>query len=151
MVLFDLKQIWFRIRTGIYPTNLETLTIDNTSSMDVEALFCFLNEVEPAKAAFFLEPTEMILKPGESKVKLNDLFPSFVFIIPMLRYSKSWLIHHVKVTSKIHSFVVSKKILSRLFINYHVMAAHRTCKSNHHPSISVKFYSTGKFRSFSRK
>ncbi len=36
--------------------------------MDVEALFCFLNEIEPSKAAFFLEPTEMLLKPGESKV-----------------------------------------------------------------------------------
>jgi hypothetical protein len=36
--------------------------------MDVEALFCLLNEVEPAKAAFFLEPSEMTLKPGESKV-----------------------------------------------------------------------------------
>ncbi len=37
--------------------------------MEVEALFCFLNEVETSKAAFFLEPTEMTLKPGESKVK----------------------------------------------------------------------------------
>ena len=36
--------------------------------MDVEALFCFLNEVEPSKAAFFLEPTTLNLKPGESKV-----------------------------------------------------------------------------------
>ena len=36
--------------------------------MDVEALFCFLNEVEPSKAAFMIEPTEMHLKSGESKV-----------------------------------------------------------------------------------
>jgi hypothetical protein len=59
---------FFRIRSGVYPGNFETLTIDNTSPMDVEALFCFLNEVEPSKAAFFLDPTEMFLKPGESKV-----------------------------------------------------------------------------------
>lgn len=58
----------YRVRAGVYPSNLETLTIDNTSPMDVEALFCFMNEVEPTKAAFFLEPTEMTLKPGESKV-----------------------------------------------------------------------------------
>jgi hypothetical protein len=66
----------FRIRTGIYPSNLETLTIDNTSPMDVEALFSFLNEVEPSKAAFFLEPTEMLLKPGESKVEKRKFFLS---------------------------------------------------------------------------
>lgn len=58
-----------KIRSGVYLSNLETLTIDNTSPMDVEALFCFLNEVEPSKVAFFLEPTEMTLKPGESKVR----------------------------------------------------------------------------------
>ncbi|CAF3973374.1 unnamed protein product, partial [Rotaria sp. Silwood1] len=57
-----------KIRTGIYSNNIETLTIDNTSPMDVEALFCFLNEVESSKAAFFLEPTEMHLKSGESKI-----------------------------------------------------------------------------------
>ena len=57
-----------RIRAGVYQTNIETLTIDNTSPMDVEALFCFLNEVEQSKAAFFLDPTEMHLKSGESKV-----------------------------------------------------------------------------------
>ncbi|CAF1106189.1 unnamed protein product [Rotaria sordida] len=56
-----------KIRAGTYPSNIETLTIDNTSPMDVEALFCFLNEVEPSKAAFFLEPSEMHLKSGESK------------------------------------------------------------------------------------
>ncbi|CAF0941486.1 unnamed protein product [Adineta steineri] len=56
-----------KIRTGIYPSNLETLTIANTSPMDVEALFCFYNEVDPSKAVFFVEPTEMQLKPGESK------------------------------------------------------------------------------------
>ncbi|CAF3333375.1 unnamed protein product, partial [Rotaria sp. Silwood2] len=56
-----------KIRTGNYPNNIESLIIDNTSPMDVEALFCFLNEVEPAKAAFFLEPSEMHLKSGESK------------------------------------------------------------------------------------
>jgi hypothetical protein len=42
--------------------------------MDVEALFCFLNEIEASKAAFFLEPTEMLLKPGESKVKKNKKY-----------------------------------------------------------------------------
>jgi hypothetical protein len=42
--------------------------------MDVEALFCFLNEVEPSKAAFFLDPVEMTLKPGESKVKKKHNF-----------------------------------------------------------------------------
>ncbi|CAF4750068.1 unnamed protein product, partial [Rotaria socialis] len=57
-----------KIRSGTYQTNVETLTIDNTSPMDVEALFCFLYEVEPSKAAFFLDPTEMHLKSGESKV-----------------------------------------------------------------------------------
>ncbi|CAF3321831.1 unnamed protein product [Rotaria socialis] len=56
-----------KIRSGTYQTNVETLTIDNTSPMDVEALFCFLYEVEPSKAAFFLDPTEMHLKSGESK------------------------------------------------------------------------------------
>jgi len=80
----SLKNIFFfRIRTGIYPSNLETLTIDNTSPMDVEALFCFLNEVEPSKAVFFLEPTEMHLKPGESKVKQKpySLVLLFCFLI----------------------------------------------------------------------
>ncbi len=57
-----------RIRAGIYPSNLETLTISNTSPMDVEALFCFHNDVDPSKAVFFVEPTEIHLKPGESKV-----------------------------------------------------------------------------------
>jgi hypothetical protein len=41
--------------------------------MDVEALFCFLNEVEPSKAAFFLDPVEMTLKPGETKVKKKSI------------------------------------------------------------------------------
>jgi hypothetical protein len=53
----------------MYPGNVETLTIDNTSPMDVEALFCFLTDTDPSKAVFFLEPTEMHLKPGESKVR----------------------------------------------------------------------------------
>lgn len=59
----------FRIKAGVYPSNMETLTIDNTSPMEVEALFCFLNEVEQTKVAFYLEPSEMTLKPGESKVR----------------------------------------------------------------------------------
>ncbi|CAF1632179.1 unnamed protein product, partial [Didymodactylos carnosus] len=54
-----------RIRAGIYPSNLESITISNTSPMDADILFCFLNEVEVSKVAFFIEPTEMVLKPGE--------------------------------------------------------------------------------------
>lgn len=48
--------------------------------MDVEALFCFINEVEPSKAAFFLEPAEMILKPGESKVKKLRKFSGEMYL-----------------------------------------------------------------------
>ena len=49
--------------------------------MSVHALFCFLNEVEPSKAAFFLEPTEIHLKLGKSQVrKINQLFNHLLFL-----------------------------------------------------------------------
>lgn len=46
--------------------------------MDVEALFCFLNEVEQMKSAFYLEPNEMHLKSGESKVLRNNRKDKFI-------------------------------------------------------------------------
>ena len=44
--------------------------IFNSSPMDSEISFCFLEDnVDKAELCFFLEQTDMVLKPNETKVK----------------------------------------------------------------------------------
>lgn len=45
---------------------METLTISNTSVMEADVLFSFKDDF--SAATFLVEPAQMVLKPGESKV-----------------------------------------------------------------------------------
>ncbi len=59
-----------RVREGKFPEFQESLTIQNGSPLDAEVSFCFLDEVQTADKAescFYLEPSEISLKPSESK------------------------------------------------------------------------------------
>ncbi|KAJ8785780.1 hypothetical protein J1605_006740 [Eschrichtius robustus] len=57
-----------KYKSSLFPGNMETLTILNSSPMVVEVSFCFQNDVKAN--TYFLEPVNMILKPSE-KQKLN--------------------------------------------------------------------------------
>ena len=60
-----------RCREGKFPEYVETLNIQNVSSLDADVYFCFLDEAtEKAEPCFFLEPSELFLKPNETKVML---------------------------------------------------------------------------------
>ncbi len=58
-----------RYREGRYPENTEVLTISNTSMMETEVSFCF--QYDHNATTFLLEPTNVVLQPGESKVSLR--------------------------------------------------------------------------------
>ncbi|XP_032469168.1 hydrocephalus-inducing protein homolog [Phocoena sinus] len=57
-----------KYKSSLFPENMETLTILNSSPMVVEVSFCFENDVKAN--TYFLEPVNMILNPSE-KQKLN--------------------------------------------------------------------------------
>ncbi|XP_054934895.1 hydrocephalus-inducing protein homolog [Physeter macrocephalus] len=57
-----------KYKSSLFPGNMETLTILNSSPVVVEVSFCFQKDVKAN--TYFLEPVNMILKPGE-KQKLN--------------------------------------------------------------------------------
>lgn len=57
-----------RCREGKFPEYQETLTIQNSSPLESEVSFCFLDETnEKNDNCFLIEPTEMTLKPNETK------------------------------------------------------------------------------------
>ena len=57
-----------RCKEGKFPEYEETLTIQNVSPIDAEVNFCFLEEnVEKNDICFYLEPSELMLKPNETK------------------------------------------------------------------------------------
>lgn len=51
----------------MFPGNMETLTILNNSPMVAELFFCFQHDIKAN--TYFLEPVNMILKPGEKQVQ----------------------------------------------------------------------------------
>ena len=53
-----------RYKEGKYPENMETFNITNTSPLDADISFCFLNDSRGD--TFLLEPPTALLKPGES-------------------------------------------------------------------------------------
>lgn len=53
-----------RYREGKYPENMETFSILNTSPLEADISFCFLNDSKGE--TYLLEPPTMLLKPGES-------------------------------------------------------------------------------------
>ena len=55
-----------RYREGRYPENMETLIISNPGNMDSQVEFCF--KTDSNASTFLLEPPNMTLQPGESKV-----------------------------------------------------------------------------------
>ncbi|XP_026975142.1 hydrocephalus-inducing protein homolog [Sagmatias obliquidens] len=57
-----------KYKSSLFPENMETLTILNSSPMVVEVSFCFQNDVKAN--TYFLEPVNMILEPSE-KQQLN--------------------------------------------------------------------------------
>lgn len=67
-----------RIKEGKYPDYIETFTIQNSSPMEAEVSFCFLDENNTTSgggtsssdiggSCFYLDTNELILKPNESK------------------------------------------------------------------------------------
>ena len=59
-----------RYKEGRYPENMETLTISNTSPLEADVSFCFLHDSRAD--TFLLDPPSMILKSGETQVRLCD-------------------------------------------------------------------------------
>jgi hydrocephalus-inducing protein len=58
-----------RIKEGKFPEYQEQLTVANISPMEAEINFCYLEEPSDAKEqCFFLDPTEMTLKPNETRI-----------------------------------------------------------------------------------
>ena len=55
-----------RYKEGRYPENMETVTISNISMMEVNVLFYFQRDHNAT--TFLLDPPDMTLQPGESKV-----------------------------------------------------------------------------------
>ena len=60
-----------RYKEGRYPENMETVTISNTSLMAVEVAFYFQHDHNAQ--TFLLEPPNMALDAGESKVNRSRL------------------------------------------------------------------------------
>ncbi len=64
-----LKKFINRLKEGKFPEYQETITICNSSPMDSEVNFCFLEDsVDKLDLCFFVEQTDMVLKPNETKV-----------------------------------------------------------------------------------
>ena len=55
-----------RYKEGLYPENMESLTISNEDTMEVEVSFFFQKDMNAT--TFLLEPPTMKLKGGESQV-----------------------------------------------------------------------------------
>ncbi|ESO91099.1 hypothetical protein LOTGIDRAFT_122343, partial [Lottia gigantea] len=53
-----------RYKEGKYPENMSTMTVLNTSPLEADVSFCYLNDSKGD--TFLLEPPSMVLKPGES-------------------------------------------------------------------------------------
>ncbi|XP_046359897.2 hydrocephalus-inducing protein homolog isoform X3 [Haliotis rufescens] len=54
-----------RYKEGKYPENMEQLTVLNTSPLEADISFCFLNDSKAE--TYLLEPPNMVLKSGESQ------------------------------------------------------------------------------------
>ena len=67
-----------RYKEGRYPENMETLTISNVSMMETYVSFYF--QKDHNATTFLLDPPNMTLEPGESKVALSAWTHSAVFI-----------------------------------------------------------------------
>ncbi|XP_069312434.1 hydrocephalus-inducing protein homolog [Eulemur rufifrons] len=65
-----------KYKSSLFPGNMETLTILNNSPMMVEVFFCFQNDVKAN--TYFLEPTNMILKPNEKQLLNIWAYPTAV-------------------------------------------------------------------------
>ncbi|XP_004431871.1 PREDICTED: hydrocephalus-inducing protein homolog [Ceratotherium simum simum] len=65
-----------RYKSSLFPGNMETLTILNNSPAVVEVFFCFQNDVKAS--TYFLEPSNMILKPNEKQVLNVWAYPTAV-------------------------------------------------------------------------
>lgn len=65
-----------KYKSSLFPGNMETLTILNSSPMVVEVFFCFQNDVKAN--TYFLEPISMILKPNEKQVLYVWAYPTAV-------------------------------------------------------------------------
>ncbi|XP_057292027.1 hydrocephalus-inducing protein-like [Hydractinia symbiolongicarpus] len=62
-----------RYREGRYPENMERICISNTSPMDAEITFAYLNDANAT--TFLLEPSTAFLKPGENQVLTIWAYP----------------------------------------------------------------------------
>ncbi|OWK16227.1 hypothetical protein Celaphus_00004320 [Cervus elaphus hippelaphus] len=65
-----------KYKSSLFPGNMETLTILNSSPMVVEAFFCFQNDIKAN--TYFLEPINMILKPNEKQLLNVWAYPTAV-------------------------------------------------------------------------
>uniref|UniRef100_A0A2K6KCF4 HYDIN axonemal central pair apparatus protein n=1 Tax=Rhinopithecus bieti TaxID=61621 RepID=A0A2K6KCF4_RHIBE len=65
-----------KYKSSLFPGNMETLTILNTSLMVVEASFYFQNDVKAN--TYFLEPNTMVLKPNEKQILTVWAYPTSV-------------------------------------------------------------------------
>lgn len=74
-----------RCREGKFLDYQETLNIQNVTPLEAEVSFCFLDDgSEKVDPCFFLEPSELSLKPNESKVietHYNLLNPLFICLL----------------------------------------------------------------------
>lgn len=65
-----------RYKEGIYPENMEILTISNPNQMVAEVSFFFKNDIDGS--TFLLDPPTMNLTTGESQVYCTWQFQHFL-------------------------------------------------------------------------
>ena len=58
-----------RYREGRFPENMETLTINNNGCTEAEVTFSFKEDTNTS--TFLLAPSNMLLQPGESQVRIT--------------------------------------------------------------------------------
>ena len=64
--------MYFRYKEGKYPENMEKFMMCNSSPLDADVSFCFLND---SKAdTYLLDPPTMFLKPSEQQVPVKAIF-----------------------------------------------------------------------------
>ena len=82
-----------RYRECRYPENMESITIMNSSPMQADVEFSYLNDANAT--AFMLEPTTMCLKPGESQVRTFSFSLTAIGSVIVL-YKRIMIMHYYK-------------------------------------------------------
>ena len=65
-----------RYKDGKYPENMEKFVISNSSPLEADVSFCFLNDNKAD--TFLLDPPTTLLKPAQQQVECQTPFSFFL-------------------------------------------------------------------------